>query len=33
MGMMMGGVPASTPYQPGTPSPEEMLRILDELEM
>ncbi len=27
--MMMGGVPSSAPYQPGTPSPEDMLRMLE----
>jgi aminopeptidase N len=27
--MMMGGQPTSAPYQPGMPSPEEMLRLLE----
>lgn len=27
--MMMGGTPAAVPYQPGTPSPEDMLRLLE----
>ncbi len=27
--MMSGGMPVSTPYQPGTPSPEDMLRLLE----
>lgn len=27
--MMMGGVPTAVPYQPGTPSPEDMLRLLE----
>ena len=31
MGMMMGGMPTSTPYAPGTPSPEEMLKLLEGL--
>jgi len=31
MGMMMGGTPASTPYVPGSPSPEEMLELLEGL--
>jgi len=27
--MMMGGAPTSVPYTPGTPSPEDMLRLLE----
>ncbi len=27
--MMMGGMPTAVPYQPGTPSPEDMLRMLE----
>jgi len=27
--MMMGGTPTSVPYSPGTPSPEDMLRLLE----
>jgi hypothetical protein len=29
--MMMGGAPTTVPYQPGTPSPEQMLQLLEGL--